>query len=328
MPLQSICVDCGDLVDTTIESRCAECLPAHRDLKARRRLALEPWRRVYTTPEWRACTQRVFKRDGNRCRVIEDGARCTVTTGLQGHHHPAALSDLWLPDRDWAVFVRIATDPARVITTCASHNAQLDAARRRAPASARRPGRVPAHDLRRLFYASPEWKQTRATIIERDAGICALCGSAERPTVHHRQAINEGGHPLDENNLETLCASCHGSVDAPRSQPREQFVHADTLTIVNRRIDEFKQREAGRAERRQAREAYQRMLVERLERGRQAAALRREGRLWREIAATLGFATAGAAYAAARPDGIDVNQTRSAAVKATRAAIYWQPRWR
>jgi len=38
---------------------------------------------------------------------------------------------------------------------------------------------------------------------------CAACGAAGRLEVHHRQPLDAGGDPYDQDNLEVLCRSCH-----------------------------------------------------------------------------------------------------------------------
>jgi hypothetical protein len=135
MPLRSLCNGCGMMVDGLTEGRCSECLPAYRALNARRREVLEPWRGVYATAEWKRCLRRARRRDGDRCRVVERDKRCEETEALEGHHHPESLRELYDRTQGWRAFVRLATDPSRVIMACPDHHARLDAARRRAAAT-------------------------------------------------------------------------------------------------------------------------------------------------------------------------------------------------
>lgn len=65
----------------------------------------------------------------------------------------------------------------------------------------------------KAFYESPAWRSTRAYIIKRDAGLCVRCG-APGVIVHHKREltpanIDDPMIALNENNLETLCRSCH-----------------------------------------------------------------------------------------------------------------------
>lgn len=66
----------------------------------------------------------------------------------------------------------------------------------------------------REFYLSKEWRNVRAYIVERDAGLCTRCG---RPgeIVHHKthlspENISDSKIALGEDNLELLCRKCHG----------------------------------------------------------------------------------------------------------------------
>jgi 5-methylcytosine-specific restriction endonuclease McrA len=52
------------------------------------------------------------------------------------------------------------------------------------------------------------WKRQRRLARERDGGTCRLCGSGDRPQVHHIVPARYGG-THDLGNLITLCRSCH-----------------------------------------------------------------------------------------------------------------------
>ena len=80
----------------------------------------------------------------------------------------------------------------------------------------------PRDDARTRLYNSAAWKRARAGVLERDGWLCVLC---KRPanTVHHIRAVADGGEPLDETNLATLCHTCHGAVDGRRAHaPKEK----------------------------------------------------------------------------------------------------------
>ncbi len=58
-------------------------------------------------------------------------------------------------------------------------------------------------------------EEIRAIVIERDGGVCVLCG-APHDDLHHIQARNAGG-PHTPENLVSLCRPCHRwAEDHPR----------------------------------------------------------------------------------------------------------------
>lgn len=64
------------------------------------------------------------------------------------------------------------------------------------------------------FYHSREWKHLRQNyLIEHP--FCAECWKAGKLTratvVDHIIPIRQGGPALDDDNLQALCSSCHGS---------------------------------------------------------------------------------------------------------------------
>lgn len=67
------------------------------------------------------------------------------------------------------------------------------------------------------FYSTPEWRRLRDWYRARHP-LCEECQRQGRVTaaelVHHRVEISEGGAPLDPENLESLCWSCHSKVHA------------------------------------------------------------------------------------------------------------------
>ena len=69
----------------------------------------------------------------------------------------------------------------------------------------------------RSFYHSSAWRALRNRFIA-DHPLCAEClekGVITPATVvDHIKPINEGGEPLDENNLQSLCARCHNKKSA------------------------------------------------------------------------------------------------------------------
>jgi len=59
----------------------------------------------------------------------------------------------------------------------------------------------------RKYLLTPEWKQRRVFVLERDGRACVLCGSVDELQVHHRTYERRGDELLSD--LTTLCAECH-----------------------------------------------------------------------------------------------------------------------
>ena len=57
------------------------------------------------------------------------------------------------------------------------------------------------------FYRSSGWKAKRKSFLDEHP-FCVMCG---RPAsiVDHVVPIRQGGEPLDDDNLQSLCWSCH-----------------------------------------------------------------------------------------------------------------------
>lgn len=77
------------------------------------------------------------------------------------------------------------------------------------------PERVPfarrAHENRE-FYVSSTWRKARKHYLSAHP-FCEECLRSGRHTpatvVDHIKPINQGGAPLDESNLQSLCSACH-----------------------------------------------------------------------------------------------------------------------
>jgi 5-methylcytosine-specific restriction protein A len=67
------------------------------------------------------------------------------------------------------------------------------------------------------FYQSEEWKATRRRKLQITP-LCEECmrlGKLTKATmVDHIKPIKEGGSPLDQDNLQSLCWSCHSRKSA------------------------------------------------------------------------------------------------------------------
>ena len=58
------------------------------------------------------------------------------------------------------------------------------------------------------FYKATRWRKLRAWFLRRFP-VCVKCG--HRAThVDHIREWKKGGEPFDPDNLQSLCASCHG----------------------------------------------------------------------------------------------------------------------
>jgi len=61
-------------------------------------------------------------------------------------------------------------------------------------------------------YKSDDWRAKRIRVLTRDAFVCRSCGrvaSGQAAHVDHIVPLEDGGSDQDEN-LQTLCRSCHG----------------------------------------------------------------------------------------------------------------------
>ena len=62
------------------------------------------------------------------------------------------------------------------------------------------------------FYRSTAWRKLRAEQLRRQP-LCECCLAQGRHTpahiVDHIRPVNQGGAPLDLENLQSLCVACH-----------------------------------------------------------------------------------------------------------------------
>jgi len=54
-------------------------------------------------------------------------------------------------------------------------------------------------------------EQLKLEVLKRDSWRCQLCGSMQQLEVHHRVFRSHGGKDAEEN-LVTLCHSCHSAL--------------------------------------------------------------------------------------------------------------------
>jgi 5-methylcytosine-specific restriction endonuclease McrA len=64
------------------------------------------------------------------------------------------------------------------------------------------------------LMTSKAWRRARAAARERDGGCIIRSGCAGRLEAHHVVPVNEGGEPVDLDNLVTLCSRHHRLVEA------------------------------------------------------------------------------------------------------------------
>lgn len=73
------------------------------------------------------------------------------------------------------------------------------------------------HHENKPFYQSPQWKDMRQFIYEREHGCCQRCGKfvfGRNAHVHHIVPIKDNELlKLDPNNLMLLCSKCHPIVE-------------------------------------------------------------------------------------------------------------------
>ncbi len=58
-----------------------------------------------------------------------------------------------------------------------------------------------------MNYKSRKWQRARLAHLSREP-LCRACGRAGEQ-VDHIKPVSRGGDMWDDDNLETLCASCH-----------------------------------------------------------------------------------------------------------------------
>jgi len=57
------------------------------------------------------------------------------------------------------------------------------------------------------YLQTPEWRERRKRILERDGYKCQVCNSPDRLNVHHRDYTRRGYE--NDADLTTLCQGCH-----------------------------------------------------------------------------------------------------------------------
>lgn len=79
----------------------------------------------------------------------------------------------------------------------------------------RKKSRIPGREqiAKKFNYQSKIWKLVRKKVLLRDGYLCQECKRngiiKDGNTVDHIKPINQGGEPLNTQNLQTLCETCH-----------------------------------------------------------------------------------------------------------------------
>lgn len=68
-------------------------------------------------------------------------------------------------------------------------------------------------------YGTQRWRKLALSIIERDRGICAICGLPGADTAHHKVEKREGGKD-EPTNLEAVHRGCHNAAHGARGRGR------------------------------------------------------------------------------------------------------------
>lgn len=91
-------------------------------------------------------------------------------------------------------------------------------------------------------------KKLRMKVLQRDGRRCRICG--RRPDDHvdvelHVHHIRPHGRPhhglTEEENLITLCHTCHGGLDPHDDESLYEYVGSDLNTVLGRQRDEYRQ---------------------------------------------------------------------------------------
>ena len=95
-------------------------------------------------------------------------------------------------------------------------------------------------DKEQRFYSDPDWIRKREKIKYTDNGYCLLClnnnGHRTMDTVHHIVELKEDWNKrFDDNNLISLCESCHQVVHRQYKTCEKKKVQ-DKLKAILRRF--------------------------------------------------------------------------------------------
>ena len=75
------------------------------------------------------------------------------------------------------------------------------------------------------------WRRIRRAVFDRDDGLCHFCQlPAILRVVHHVVQLEDGGAPVDLDNLVTACGPCHRAHHRGETPERAEWrAYLDTL---------------------------------------------------------------------------------------------------
>lgn len=92
-------------------------------------------------------------------------------------------------------------------------------------------------------YSSPRWRKLRVKILERDGYRCCSCGGVGRFEVDHVKPTGPkevGEAFFNEDNLQTLCKSCHSQKTRRENSVRNTEATQKWLNLIS--SEEFNER--------------------------------------------------------------------------------------
>ena len=85
----------------------------------------------------------------------------------------------------------------------------------------------------RAKYGLRGWREVRTAVIDRDGGVCSVCGSAGDLHVHHLDLDPTNDDP---SNLVTLCGICHARVHTELRREGGAGRVARVIPAIRRRV--------------------------------------------------------------------------------------------
>jgi len=97
---------------------------------------------------------------------------------------------------------------------------------------------MPRYDWQKRFYLSRAWRAARAYVLQRDAGVCRICGEHIffAPVVHHtteltQANVSDPAVSLDPDVLVTVCIDCHNREHERLGYAAKDIIVGDDLEI-------------------------------------------------------------------------------------------------
>jgi hypothetical protein len=80
------------------------------------------------------------------------------------------------------------------------------------------------------YLASPRWQGIRARVMQRDAGLCQVCGKAATQ-VHHQRYRRDNLLGLSLAHLIAICGDCHRIVEFSEQKRKRAPSEAEKATV-------------------------------------------------------------------------------------------------